>query len=76
MFLNEWKRQIGICHCVIYLLLYECLQNGLQITMVDDESRVLRQIELGSFGLTMAGAGTELPLAFCASLALVEAFLG
>lgn len=44
--------------------------------MADGDSRVLQKIELDSFGLTMAGAGTELPLAFCASLALVKAFLG
>ncbi len=44
--------------------------------MGDDESRVLRKIELDSFGLAIAGAGAEFPLAFCASLALVKAFLG
>ena len=44
--------------------------------MADGDSRVLRQIELDSFGLTVAAAGGEFPLAFCASLALVKAFLG
>lgn len=43
-------------------------------TMTDDEGRVLRQIELNSFGLTVEGAGTEFPLAFCVSLALVKPF--
>ncbi len=45
-------------------------------TMADGDSRVLRQIELDSFGLAVVGAGTELPLAFFTSLALVKAFLG
>lgn len=44
--------------------------------MADDEGRVLRQIELDSFGLAVADAGTKLLLAFCASLAPVKAFLG
>lgn len=44
--------------------------------MADDESRVLRQIELDSFGLMVLGTGTEFLLAFCASLSLVKAFLG
>lgn len=37
---------------------------GVEETMGDGESRVLRQIELDSFGLTVAGAGAEFPLAF------------
>ena len=45
-------------------------------TMADGDSRVLQQIELDSFSLAIAGAGAEFPLAFCASLALVKAFLG
>ncbi len=44
--------------------------------MADGDSRVLRQIELDSFGFAVADAGTGLLLAFCASLALVETFLG
>lgn len=44
--------------------------------MADGDSRVLRQIELDSFGFAVAGVDTELHLAFCASLALVKAFLG